>query len=699
MPSRWEAMIDVLSRLGRVGCALAAAGLAGGTFAAGPKTGTPAVVRGSGAFRTPAGAFRAAAGVGWVGLGNGAVEASWNIAEGSLRPANFLDRLSGKTYRLPAELFTVELAGGETIAASRLELRGVPRAEAVRGDPSASSLARRLPGERIVAVFEDPKTGLRVTWSAIGRDGTRYLRQEISLEAGKTDLPVRRIVMLDWALPFATRAGTARGVPVLSRDLFCAIESPMAENTVAHGRVICALERKVPLSRGQVLTCSSVIGVTRPGQLRRDFEQYVEDERAHPYRPFLQYNTWYDLGYFYVPPYNEAGALAAIDAFGRQLVRDRGVKIDSFVFDDGWDDRRTLWNFNSGFPDGFSRVQAEAARYGAAPGVWLSPWGGYGEARTLRLKFARRQGFEINAQGLALSGPRYFAYFRAKCLGMIERYGINQFKFDGIGDATGRYPGSRFGSDFEAAIQLIRDLRAAKPDLYVNLTTGTWPSPFWLRYADSIWRGGEDHDFAGVGSKRQQWITYRDEEVYRNVVRTSPLFPLNSLMLHGIIYAVHANGLYDDPGGDFASGVRDFFGSGTQCQEMYITPRLLTKADWDVLAEAARWARSNAGTLRDTHWIGGDPGAGQVYGWAAWSGGAGILVLRNPSDRPSRIGVDVGAAFELPAGAARRYLAHSPWSEDRAQPSLELRAGCTHVFDLRAFEVLTLDARPVAGRN
>ena len=104
-------------------------------------------------------------------------------------------------------------------------------------------------------------------------------------------------------------------------------------------------------------------------------------------------------------------------------------------------------------------------------------------------------------------------------------------------------PGSQFGSDFEAAIHLIRDeLRAIKPDIFINLTTGTWPSPFWLRYADSIWRGGEDHSFAGVGTKRQQWITYRDAQTYKNVVTAGPLFPLTSLMLHGLIYARHAQG-------------------------------------------------------------------------------------------------------------------------------------------------------------
>ena len=90
---------------------------------------------------------------------------------------------------------------------------------------------------------------------------------------------------------------------------------------------------------------------------------------------------------------------------------------------------------------------------------------------------------------------------------------------------------------------MIGELRAKKPDLYVNLTTGTYPSPFWLLYADSIWRGGEDHSFAGVGTNRQRWITYRDSQIYRWVVEEGPLFPMNSLMLHGLIFARYAERL------------------------------------------------------------------------------------------------------------------------------------------------------------
>jgi hypothetical protein len=217
-----------------------------------------------------------------------------------------------------------------------------------------------------------------------------------------------------------------------------------------------------------------------------------------------------------------------------------------------------------------------------------------------------------------------------------------------------------------------------------------------VQYADSIWRGGEDHSFAGVGTKRQQWMTYRDAQTYKNVVRAGPFYPLSSLMLHGIIYAAHAKDLDTDPGNDFTSDVRAYFGTGTQLQEMYVTPSLLTPANWDALAEAAMWARKNADVLVDTHWIGGDPVKLEVYGHAAWSPRMGIVVLRNPSDRPATFELDVNSALELPKSAPQSYRATSPWKEDAAQPAREFRAGTAQTISLKPFEVLTLELRPMA---
>jgi len=81
-----------------------------------------------------------------------------------------------------------------------------------------------------------------------------------------------------------------------------------------------------------------------------------------------------------------------------------------------------------------------------------------------------------------------------------------------------------------------------------------------------------------------------------------------------------------------------------------------------ILAAGAKWSRANADVLVDTHWVGGDPGEHQVYGWASWTLRKGILVLRNPDDKSANIQIDIGTAFELLQGAAQKFRLISPTS-------------------------------------
>ena len=633
----------------------------------------------------------------WAGdtlaLENDAIAARWSVADGALRLVALEDRLGRRPVEPGPDLFAIELADGSVIRSGSLRLSEPPRAGSIAPQPGATRMAQRIAGRELTARLNDPSGRVAVRWRAELRDGSHYIRQEITVDALGQPLAIGAVVVLDLAVPGAQVVGLVKGSPIVAGTFFTGAEHPLADNTVGGARARGVLPHELPLRPGVPLTVSSVIGATAPGQLRRGFLAYLERERARPYSPFLHYNSWYDLGYF--SHYDEAGALAVIDAFGTELHQKRGVELDSFLFDDGWDDPATLWHFHSGFPHGFVPLKQEAAKYGAAPGVWLSPWGGYGKPKEQRLQYGKAQGFETNAGGFALSGPKYYQRFREVCLDFIHTAGVNQFKFDGTGNADRAFPGSEFGSDFEAMIHLIGDLRAAKPGLYINLTTGTYPSPWWLWHADSIWRGGEDHEFAGVGTPRQRWITYRDGDTYAGIVERGPLYPLNSLMLHGIIYARSAHDLTTDPGNDFPSEVHDYFGTGTQCQEMYITPSLLSAENWDTLAEGAKWSRRNAGTLVDTHWVGGDPKQLEVYGWAAWSPAGATLTLRNPSDQPQSITLDPAEVFELPWGAAERYSASSPWTADQGTQPTMLTAGARQEFKLKPWEVVTLEGTGV----
>lgn len=203
------------------------------------------------------------------------------------------------------------------------------------------------------------------------------------------------------------------------------------------------------------------------------------------------------------------------------------------------------------------------------------------------------------------------------------------------------------------------------------------------------WRGvrglnGQPH--AAVDSlERRAWV---GAEITPAII-AGPLFPLNSLMQHGIIYAQKAGGLSSDPGNDFRDEVISFFGSGTQIQEMYVTPSLLSVADWDVLAQAARWSRERAAILKDSHWVGGDPDQLQVYGWAAWNPQGWIVTLRDPSDRAQTFTLHLGAVLELPPGAATSFTVRQPFAAGAPPEHWEAAHAVTirlQPFDVRIYE-------------
>jgi hypothetical protein len=161
-------------------------------------------------------------------------------------------------------------------------------------------------------------------------------------------------------------------------------------------------------------------------------------------------------------------------------------------------------------------------------------------------------------------------------------------------------------------------------------------------------------------------------------------------MTHGLLLATHGEGVSSDATDDFADEVWTYFGCGTDLQEMYITPSLLSKKNWDDIAEAAKWSRANSGTLVDTHWVGGDPLKLEVYGWASWSPKKAILVLRNPSDKAQTFPFDVGQALELPASMRGSIVLSAKYGAPGVEP-LSFPFGRKVPILLKPFQVLVLE--------
>ena len=333
-------------------------------------------------------------------------------------------------------------------------------------------------------------------------------------------------------------------------------------------------------------------------------------------------------------------------AWNNKLIEPYRIQLNSFVLDDGWDDLDHVWYIDPiKFPDGFAPQAELCEEYHSGIGIWMSPFGGYRENKRKRLESARREGLETNDGGLSLAGPNYCNRFLERALYMMDHYRVNYFKFDGFGGSEPKYL-----PDMEAGARIIKILRQHNPDVFVNITGGSWPSPFWLQYADCTWRGSGDAYMAGSGTRTQKFMTYRDGTLHNNIVSRAPYYPLNSIMTVGIVYANLSYGMrcVNDSIEDFKDMVWSFFGAGSNLQELYISHDRMKQEFWPVLAEAARWAKENEDILQDVHWVGGSPVNLEVYGFASWEPGKGVITLRNPSDKPQAFILNLGKLLELP---------------------------------------------------
>jgi len=565
------------------------------------------------------------------------------------------------------------------------------KAKTLQGNPKAARLANRT-ARKVVTAAPVEKNGLKIVRCTY--EGPGYTRTEIGVK-NTSDAPVminRFEFLKDWSpdgQANGTISGNTDGSVAVFPKCFVGVEHPMARVTVKDGKATATLPREFEIKPGEAWRASFVIGEYAEGQLRRDFQKYLNLERAHPYRVMPHYNSWYDLNIGrndapWQKRMNEAEALKQMRVFREELSEKRGVFIDSYLWDDGWDNWDSMWDFHGGFPNGFKALADEAHKVkGSSIGCWMSPCGGYGGSCNARVKYAKANGIIGPNDGLLrMCSPTYYAAFRDRVIKMIKDYDMNLFKFDrmgGGGDCNGA--NAKYAPDMEAIVRLTQEMRAAKQDVFVNATVGTWASPFWLMYADSIWRGGGD--YGGQGGKftigptvRQRWITYRDDIIYDRFVSKAPLFPLNSLMNHGIIVTRHGG---DGTGGDGVTNgawskadtpaaLQDFcdemwmsMGCGTDLQEYYISPELMYKSWWDELAKGIKWLKANEATLRDVHWVGGDPFQGQhgpngqnkqgsIYGYASLGEKDAIVILRNSSDKPQTFAATYKEIFELPAG-------------------------------------------------
>lgn len=570
------------------------------------------------------------------------------------------------------ELFKVLLGDGSTVAASKMKLEDV-KIVTLGEEPSAATASLRYAGKALEARFT--YGDLSITWRAVLRDGSHYLRTEMDIKAAR-DLSMKGIVAMNYlvaknsAYTAPEVVGNTRGAILASNHIFAGLETPMGLNSCKDEGNATHIEglwrRNTTLKAGKTWNISSVVGLVAPNQLRRSFLAYSERERAVAWRPYPVYISWYELNIDRnnAPAPSYKGNMTVeqctdvVSHWKTHFYDKYQMAPKAFVWDDGWDQYGT-WTFNPNFPNGFDEPANEAKQMGTGIGAWLGPVGGYGQSGEYRRAYWRSKG------GMQLSNEDYYNFFIRCCTNMIDRYDFRFFKFDGISaqaSAIGPDEGTRGEENAEAIISIERAVRQKRPDIFLNTTVGTWASPFWFHFTDAVWRQEGDYGEAGdQGTDRERWITYRDRLVYQNFIQRSPVCPINTLMTHGFILsrwgAVSKNMDYDG----IVREMRCAFACGSGMVELYNDYKLMDEikdnqgnagALWKDLAECIKWQQEQADVLPDAHWVGGNPWDGKkanVYGWAAWNGKKSVLTLRNPSASAQSFTTTLREALEIPS--------------------------------------------------
>mgnify|MGYP002623628207 CR=1 FL=1 len=133
------------------------------------------------------------------------------------------------------ELFSIELSGGTTINASQMTL-GEVRVVTLLGDVTAARGSEKLDGKAIEAEFS--YQNLSLLWRAVLRDGSHYLRTELSLTANSATAMsaiTPMIYTVDNLTAEATPVvvGNTRGAVLASDKIFAGLETPMGINSVS----------------------------------------------------------------------------------------------------------------------------------------------------------------------------------------------------------------------------------------------------------------------------------------------------------------------------------------------------------------------------------------------------------------------------------------------------------------------------------
>ena len=526
-------------------------------------------------------------------------------------------------------------------------------------------------GEVYTIIFKpfrvcDSKLALKLIYNV--KNGNPVIRKHIELSFDKRGDKAITLDYIDfeslhfdsvlnhWSIPKQANShvpgyALEMGQPLYVDSLFFGVEFPASlnkiEKAVTSLRYYSGKKLTDIMKNNLFVSYNAVIGGadgdTFP-QVQRAFFDYIKTI-SKPIKLRRQYNSWYDH-MLNITRENIYGSFLEIE---KSMTRVGEKPLDCYVADDGWNDyAKGFWGFNEKFPDELYPFSALTGALSSNFGLWLGPRGGYTNDT---IKFARHiekagNGYvNKNSMDICVASDKYIAKTSELMLDFQKRFDLNYWKLDGFAQRpcknkkhdhmTGGDSYMYFYTDvWEKWTAVFDKLYAnSKGNYWINLTCYAPPSPWFLKYVNSLWMQ-VSNDVGFIGKKGQlsdkdRMLSYRDEKYFDFYNDRQFQLPQRALYNHDPIYGNEAKVEMNDE--DFRVYLFTMAMRGTCFWELYYSYNMMNEAKWRINYSVLRFLEENIEVLANSVIFGGRPSKSQVYGFSAFQDNEGILCLRNSS--------------------------------------------------------------------
>lgn len=614
---------------------------------------------------------------------NSALKKTLSTEKGKLVPLEIFNKISGLTLKVSegSEEFILAFKSGffsKEIKASELRVESYDKKITDEGDVYTI----------IFSSFKlwDSKLSLRLIYEE--KNDRKVLKKRLELSYEKRGKKSIRLDYIDfeslhfdsslncWSIPKQANShvpgfALEMGQPIYVDSLFFGVEFPAAlnkiENAVTSLRYYSG-KKLVDIMKNNVFISDNAIiggadGKTFP-QVQRAFFEYIKTI-SKPIRLRRQYNSWYDH-MLNITRENVYGSFLEIE---KAMTKTGEKPLDCYVADDGWNDySKGFWCFNEKFPDELYPFSSLAEALSSNFGLWVGPRGGYTNDTPKFAKKIEKSGngyFNANSKDICVASDKYVAKMTDMMLDFQERFNLNYWKLDGFAQRpcknkfhdhmTGGYSYMYFYTDvWEKWIAVFDKLyENSKGNFWINLTCYAPPSPWFLRYVNSLWMQVSD-DVGFIGKKGQvgdkdRMLSYRDERYFDFYNNRQFQLPQRALYNHDPIYGNEAKVAMSDE--DFRVYLFTMAMRGNCFWELYYSYNMMNEAKWRINYSVLRFLEENINVLSNSVIFGGRPSKSQVYGFSAFEGNEGIVCLRNSSGETSdftvRLDESIGVSKNL----------------------------------------------------